>query len=211
MKHLTIALLMALPVLSGCRGMTSDKPPVHPNLNMDFQQKYEAQEANAFFADGRAMRPLVPGTVARGFLNEDTVLHEGRTAEGAYVRTLPVPVDHALLARGRDRYDIFCTPCHGMTGDGRGIIMTGNYGFVPAPTFHEDRLRGIEDGYLFEVIRNGVRNMPSYGYQISVQDRWAIVSYVRALQRSRNASAADVPSDILPELQRSSPTAGLSQ
>ncbi len=210
MKHLTIALLLALPVLSGCRGMTSDKPPVHPNLNMDYQEKFEAQERNPFFADGRAMRPLVPGTVARGFLRENSALAYGRTPNGSYVQTMPVPLTRTLLERGRERYDIFCTPCHGLTGDGRGIIMTGNYGYVPAPTFHDDRLRGVEDGYIYEVIHYGVRNMPAYGYQISVEDRWAVVSYVRALQRSRNASADDVPADILPEVDRS-PNVGISQ
>lgn len=211
MKHIRSLALIVLLALSGCRGMTSNEPPVHPNLNMDFQEKYEPQEANPFFADGRAMRPLVPGTVARGTLHENVALTTGRTESGALVRTMPVTLTRELLERGRTRYDIFCAPCHGYVGDGRGIIMTGNYGYVPAPTYHDDRLRSIEDGHFFDVITNGIRNMPSYGYNIGVEDRWAIVAYIRALQRSQHAGEADVPADVLPGIEKLSPNVGLSQ
>ena len=155
------------------------------------------QEPNPFFEDGRAMRPPVPGTIARGFLREDTRFYEGRDASGAYVQAMPVAMTREVLERGRERYDIYCTVCHGMTGDGRGIIMVGNggtgYGYVPAPDYHVDRLRDIEDGYLYDVITNGIRNMPGYATQIPVADRWAIVAYIRALQRSQNADIADWP------------------
>ncbi|MFV1981868.1 MAG: cytochrome c, partial [Rhodothermia bacterium] len=158
--------------------------------------KFEAQEANDFFADGRAMRDLPPGTIPRGFLREDVAFHFGKLENGAFVAKSPVPVTADLMARGRDRYEVFCTPCHGSVGDGKGIVSTGDFGLVPAPTYHDDRLRGIEDGYLFDVISNGVRTMRGYGYQVAPEDRWAIVAYVRALQRSQNASADDVPAEV---------------
>jgi mono/diheme cytochrome c family protein len=187
-------------VLAGCRGTVSEKPPIHPVLNMDFQEKFEAQEANDFFADGRAMRSLPPGTVARGFLREDVAFHFGRSGDGTFVTTAPLEVTAESMARGRDRYEVFCTPCHGLAGDGKGIVSTGGYGLVPAPTYHDDRLRSIEDGYLYDVISNGVRTMPGYGYQMAPEDRWAVVSYIRALQRSQHAGADDVPAEVREEL-----------
>lgn len=178
--------LFALVVLFGaCRGSLHDQPPVHINPNMDWQERFDPQEANPFFADGRAMRPPVPGTVARGFLKEDTAFYHGRGSDGAFVANNPVSETAELLARGQKRYDIYCGVCHGLAGDGKGIIMTGNYGYVPAPTYHSDMLRAVPDGYLFDVISNGVRSMPGYAQQIPVADRWAITSYIRALQRSQ--------------------------
>jgi mono/diheme cytochrome c family protein len=208
MNKLTLVVLIAGTVLlAGCRGMISEKPPVHPNLNMDFQEKFEPQEANPFFADGRAMRPPVPGTVARGLLKEDTPFYLGRTAGGEYIEEMPVPMTRELLLRGRERYNIFCTVCHGGAGDGQGIIMTGQssttgqgYGYTPAPSYHIDRLRQVSDGYMYDVIANGVRNMPGYAQQISVLDRWAIVAYVRALQLSQNAGEGDVPPSELAKI-----------
>ena len=202
-RHTTVQLVavLALFAVAGCRGKLSSKPPVHPVLNMDFQERFEAQEVNDFFADGRAMRPLVPGTVPRGFLREDVTFHFGKHESGAFVQESPVAVTADLMARGRDRYDVFCTPCHGLAGDGKGIVSTGGYGLVPAPTYHDDRLRAVEDGYLFDVISNGVRTMQGYGYQVSAEDRWAIVAYVRALQRSQHASASDVPAEVRETLE----------
>jgi mono/diheme cytochrome c family protein len=99
-----------------------------------------------------------------------------------------------LMQRGRERYNIFCSPCHDQTGSGQGIVI--KKGFLPPPTFHQQRLREVEDGHLYEVIRNGIRNMPSYRHQISVADRWAIVAYVRAMQRSQNARLEDIPAQM---------------
>lgn len=180
-------------VMAGCRGSSSSKPPIHISPNMDMQEKFEAQERNPFFADGRAMRAYVKGTVARGRLREDTRYYLGKTANGSFVTQIPIQIDAAVMERGRDRYEIFCSVCHGSAGDGRGIIMTGNYGYVPAPTYHSDALRAQSDGYLYDVIASGVRTMPSYATQIRVKDRWSIVAYIRALQRSQNASISDVP------------------
>lgn len=206
MKRLSLIVLLAGLGLAGCRGTESGAPPIHPNLNMDFQQRLDPQEANAFFADGRAMRTPVAGTVPRGMLRDDAPFYYGRTAAGGpYVTAMPVPATREVLLRGQERYNIYCSPCHGRAGNGQGIVTTGGYGFAPAPDFHADRLRQIEDGYLFDVITNGVRTMPPYYSQIPVADRWAIVAYVRALQRSQNATAEDVPAPERERLATSNP------
>lgn len=196
------ACLIALLVLAGCRGMQSDDPPIHPNLNMDFQERFDPQEANPFFEDNMAMRPPVPGTVARGLLLEDTEFYLGRTGTGEFVEEMPVPVTREMLLRGRERYDIFCAVCHGKAGDGQGIIMTGNYGYTPATNYHDERLREAPAGYLYDVITNGVRNMPSYAQQVPVADRWAIVTYIRALQRSQYATEDDIPPSVLARIEQ---------
>lgn len=183
-----LTAVFVLGALAGCRGDASDAPPIHINPNMDWQERFDPQEANDFFADGRAMRPPVAGTVARGFLREDTAFHFGRDASGAYVASTPVEVTAELMERGRERYEIFCSVCHGSAGDGQGIIMTGNYGYVPAPTYHSEALRAAPDGYYYDVIANGIRSMPGYAQQIPVADRWAITAYIRALQRSQYAA-----------------------
>ena len=193
-----IAVLVVLSALPGCRGMKSGKPPIHPNLNMDFQQRLEAQEPNAFFADNAAQREPVAGTVRRGWLRTtaNAPFHYGRDASGAYVAEIPVEVTGALLARGRERYGIYCSVCHGLAGDGRGIVAVGNggqgYGFA-VPSYHTEGLKARPDGYVYDVILNGVNTMPSYGHEMPPSDRWAVVAYVRALQRSQDAAPADVP------------------
>ncbi len=182
---LTALMLIAVTLVS-CRGQLSDKPPVHPQQNMYFQERFNAQQENPFFDDNRSMRPPVAGTVARGALRENIELYEGIDEDGDFVDEFPVDVTRDLLYRGQDRYDIFCTMCHGGTGDGQGIIMTGQYGYVPAPSFHDARVRELPLGEIYSAIYNGVRTMPSYRSQIPVEDRWAIVAYVRALQQSQN-------------------------
>lgn len=195
MKKITIILLALAVIVSGCtRHRPSEKPPLHPNPNMDSQPRYDPQAPSEFFADGKAMRTPVAGTIARGWLRDDPMYYTGKNASGDFVRTSPVPTDMELLKRGRERYDIFCSPCHSRVGDGRGIMM--QRGYIPPPSFHEERLRDTTDGYMFEVITNGVRNMPGYRDQIPVDDRWAIIAYLRALQRSKNATIDDVPIDI---------------
>lgn len=184
-------LLVGL-MLSGCRGSISEKPPIHPNMNMDQQPRVEAQEVNNFFEDGRAMRQPVEGTVPRGLRKSDVEYYEGVDENGDWISETPVELTRSILYRGQERYNVFCTPCHGITGDGQGIIMTGQYGYVPAPTFHQERLREAPDGEIYSAIYNGVRNMPSYAHQVPVEDRWAIVAYVRALQASQNVSEDDI-------------------
>ncbi|MFQ5568823.1 MAG: c-type cytochrome [Rhodothermales bacterium] len=205
MHRLTIiTVLFGGLLLAGCRGSTSDEPPVHLNRNMDFQERFEPQEANPFFADGRAMRLPVAGTVARGMLKEDTRFYQGRDESGAFVVGMPVPVTREFLLRGRERFDIFCAVCHGKAGDGQGIIMTGQYGYTPAPDFHDANVvpRMAADGYVFDAISNGIRTMPGYAQQIPVADRWAITAYIRALQRSQHASIDDLPESELANIQQ---------
>jgi len=180
------ALLLLSVVLISCRGQTTDKPPIRHHFNMNFQERFNAQQENPFFEDGMAMRTPVEGTVARGNLRHNIALFEGVDEDGNYIDEIPVDVTRDFLYRGKERYDIFCQMCHGGTGDGRGIIMTGDYGYVPAPTFHRSDSYNMPDGELYSAIANGIRTMPSYATQIGVEDRWAIVAYIRALQKSQN-------------------------
>ncbi len=189
----TTSLLAVLTLaLFACRGEKFERQPVHPNMNMDQQKRFEAQEENTFFEDNRSMRMPVEGTVSRGNLREDLAYYEGRNEDGSYVENMPVDVTKSFLRRGQKQYNIYCAPCHGQTGDGRGIIMVGGYGYVPAPTYHQQRLRQVEDGYLYSTIAEGIRTMPSYAHQVKVRDRWAIVAYIRALQHSQNVPEAQM-------------------
>lgn len=186
-------------VLSGCQGQPSENPPIHPNLNMDFQTKYRPQKKNEFFEDGRAMREPVAGTVAQGQLKENSALHLGKTGE-SFVTKIPLQITQAFVERGHERYDIYCAVCHGKTGAANGIVVQRNAGMLKPPSFHEDRLVNMPAGQIYDAIIHGVRgNMPSYAYAIPVEDRWAIVAYVQALQLSRRATLKDVPSDIATE------------
>ena len=144
-----------------------------------------------FYTDLRSARPPVEGTVARGQLHEDTYLYTGKIGDnpGDY---MPFPVTEELLARGQQRYNIYCAPCHSRVGDGNGVIPSRGFPRKP-PSYHTDRLRKVPLGYLFDVITNGFGSMPDYASQIPPRDRWAIVAYIRALQLSQDATTADVP------------------
>ncbi len=185
-KLLKLAALAAPLLLASCRGQISTKEPIHLNPNMDQQRRFEAQESNPFFEDNRSMRMPVEGTIARGKLRHDTEYYQGTTSSGAFIERAPVEATKAFILRGQNQYNVFCTPCHGAVGDAQGIIMTGQYGYVPAPSFHIDRIRDMPDGEIYSAITNGVRTMPSYAHQVDVEDRWAIVTYIRALQRSQH-------------------------
>ncbi len=179
----------------GCyRESPSDKPPVHLNPNMDNQEKYKAQAESRFFPNGSTMRVPVEGTVARGYLREDSEYYRGKNEAGKFIQNAPVDIDMNLLKRGQERFNIYCSPCHGRVGDGHGIMVSK--GFVPPPSFHLEHMREMPDGQIYDIISNGIRNMPAYRHQIRPDDRWAIVAYFRALQRSQNASLEDVPKDI---------------
>jgi mono/diheme cytochrome c family protein len=171
------------------------------------QPAYRPLEPSPFFNDGRSARPLEPGTVARGHLDENTHLHTGRRSEapadardaGAYADTFPLPVTMDLLKRGRDRYQVFCAMCHGPLGQGDGKIV--QRGFTPPPSYHDDMARGLKDvrlrdapvGYYYDVVTNGYGAMASYATQVPrVEDRWALVAYVRALQVSQNVRVQDL-------------------
>ncbi len=162
---------------SGCRQEMYDQP------------KYKDLRHSDFFADGRQARPLPDGTVARGFLRADSRVYSGKVGN-ALVTEFPVPLGAAVLARGRQRFDIFCSPCHDRTGSGAGMVVLR--GYRPPPSFHIDRLRNAPVGHFYDVITNGFGAMPDYSSQIDVADRWAIVAYVRALQLSQNAPVAAI-------------------
>jgi mono/diheme cytochrome c family protein len=195
---LMLLLFGALAAL-GCQGTPSEKPPIRVNPNMDETPRYNPQAEGPFFDDDKAMRPPVEGTVARGQLHADKVYWEGVGPDGEPVKENPVPLTKAGLERGRERFNIYCTPCHSQVGDGKGIVT--QRGFVPPPSFHDDLIRNYPDGHIFQVISNGIRNMPAYGPQIPVSDRWLIVHYVRALQRSQNARLSDVPEELRDRLR----------
>jgi mono/diheme cytochrome c family protein len=160
-------------------------------LDMHVQPKQNPYSRSDFFPDQRSERPLVEGTVARGQLHEDTYLYTGKlgNAPGDY---MPFPVTKELLARGRERYDIYCAPCHSLLGDGNGFIPSRGFSRKP-PSYHIPRLQKAPLGYLFDVITDGFGIMPDYRSQITAEDRWKIVAYIRALQFSQNATKADVP------------------
>jgi cytochrome c553 len=152
---------------------------------MNNQHKIRPQKANPFFSDGRGDRPSVPGTVARGQLHTNSVYYAGMSADGKLVATNPLPITPELLARGQERFNIFCSVCHDRGGTGQGTIV--RRGFKQPQTFHSDRLRQIQDGYFFDVMTKGFGSMYSYADRVPVEDRWAIVAYIRALQLSQNA------------------------
>jgi mono/diheme cytochrome c family protein len=181
--------LTSVVVLSGCaRGCTSSRPPVHLNPSMDDQPKVLPQTASDFFFNGASMREPVPGTIAIGGLKEDAAFFTGKGADGQFVATVPVPQNEALLERGRQRYVIYCQPCHDARGEGKGILF--QRGNVPTASFHDEKILKYPDGQIFDVMTNGMGLMPSYKWPIPPSDRWAIIAYIRELERRRPASAA---------------------
>jgi hypothetical protein len=221
---LQIALIASFLMLASCR------------QDMHNQPRYEPLQPSQMFADGRASRPLVEGTVPRGGLKRDRELYTGRRglvrpaamtggaavqaapqapagnqpdASGAFsfdpdlVTEFPMPITRQILQRGQERYRMFCTPCHGYRGDANGMIV--QRGLSRPPSFHIDRLRQAPVGHFFDVITNGFGAMYSYASRIPVHDRWAIISYVRALQLSQGATAQDVPENERGRIQQVSP------
>jgi len=177
----------SLVTLAGCaRGCTSGRPPIHINPSMDDQPKVLSQTASTFFFDGSSMRQPVPGTVAIDGLKEDTAFFQGKGADGQFVAMNPVTVDEAVLERGRQRYVIYCQPCHDARGDGKGILF--QRGNVPTASFHDEKILKYPDGQLFDIMTNGMGLMPAYRWPIPPSDRWAIIAYIRDLERKRLAS-----------------------
>ncbi|MCC6849600.1 MAG: cytochrome c [Deltaproteobacteria bacterium] len=171
---------LALLVLPGCRQDMHDQP------------KYQPLEESHFFEDGRASRPRVPGTVARGRRDDDELLVSGKV-DGKLSEVFPEPVTRATLERGHRDYDVHCSPCHDRAGTGQGMIV--QRGYKQPTSFHDARLRGMPPGYFFDVVTNGFGVMPSYATQVPVADRWAIAAYIRALQLSQHATVAEVPAE----------------
>ena len=161
--------------------------------DMAHQPKARPLSPTEFFDDGRSERPLLENTVARGALADDALFVPKDSND------FPLPVNQELLERGQERYQIFCTPCHGLQGDGNGLIAMR--GMKHPPSYHQDRLRQVPSGYLYDVVTNGFGAMLGYSAQIPPRDRWAIIAYVRALQLSRNAHVADLPGDVREKLK----------
>jgi mono/diheme cytochrome c family protein len=167
--------------------------------DMHDQPKYIPLRGSTFFADERSARPIVAGTVARGQLREDTLRYTGKV-EGADATVFPFPIDAEVLRRGRERFDIYCSPCHSRTGEGDGMIV--RRGYRRPPSYHEERLRNAPVGHFFDVITNGFGAMPDLAAQVKADDRWAIAAYIRALQLSAHATLADVPPAERAQLDR---------
>ena len=186
--------LCLLPLLAaGCRQDMHDAP------------RYDPLEESAIWRNGMSAQPIVQGTVARGHLNDDTHLYEGKI-DGQPATTFPFAITRTELDRGQERYNVYCSPCHDKTGTGNGMVV--QRGYRQAASFHIDRLRDIAPGYIFDVISNGFGVMPDYRAQIPADDRWRIVAYVRALQMARHATTADVPASELGKLDQPAAPAG---
>ena len=179
-RYVSVLIVVIMIALTGsaCRQDMHDQP------------KYTPLRSTPFFGDVRSARPLIAGTVAQGQLHEDPFLETGKIGN-ADAAVFPFPVDAAVMARGRERFEIFCTPCHGRTGTGDGMIV--QRGYRRPPTYHDDRLRNAPIGHFVDVMANGFGAMPDYSDQVGARDRWAIAAYIRALQLSQHAQLADVP------------------
>lgn len=182
------AIGLAAVVMAGCR------------LDMHIQPKYKGLEPSSFFNDGRSERPVIPGTVARGQLRTDELYYTGKI-NGQVADVFPFAITQKDLARGRDRFNVYCAPCHDYTGSGNGMIV--QRGFPPPPSYHIDRLMKAPVGHFFDVMTNGYGTMYSYAARVTPRDRWCIAAYIRALQLSQNARTSDVPAKELAKLQGS--------
>jgi len=172
---------MSIAVLAGCR------------QDMHNQPKYKPLRETVYYPDGRSARPLVAGTVARGQLRAEAGFYTGLGPNQQPVTTLPFPLTRKVLERGRERYNIYCAPCHAEVGDGNGMIV--QRGYLRPPSLHDERLRRAPLGHFVDVMTNGLGGMPDYSEQVSPEDRWSIAAYIRALQLSQNATMAEVPED----------------
>ncbi len=184
----TIAIIWVILgtfLLSACHQSMYDTPK--------YRKPYMEETSRTIFSDGMVARPRVPNTVSQSQVLADEHFYTGKI-DGEFVTEFPYPVDRAMIRRGQDRFNIFCSPCHGYVGNGLGMVQ--RHGLTPPANYHTDRLREAEVGYIFDVITNGYRNMYPYGPKIPPEDRWAIIAYVRALQRSQHASCDDVPDGV---------------
>jgi mono/diheme cytochrome c family protein len=180
-------LLTVLSAATGCR------------VDMHVQPRYDPLAASSFFPDGRSERPMIPGTVPHGMLRTDELRYTGKI-NGVPANEFPFPITRAGLERGRERFNIYCTPCHDYTGSGHGIMV--QRGFQQPPSYHSERLRNMPVGHFFDVITNGYGAMYSYAGRVEPDDRWRIAAYIRALQLSQNATLNDVPADQRAQLQK---------
>jgi mono/diheme cytochrome c family protein len=189
MRPRHVLVLASLIALTGCaRGCTSSSPPIHINPSMFNQPKVLPQTSSDFFYNGSSMRDPVPGTIPIGGLKEDSAFYTGKGADGQFVATSPVPVNEKLVERGHDRFRIYCQPCHDARGEGKGILF--QRANVPTANLHQEKILKYPDGQIFDVITNGTGLMSGYKWPIRAADRWAIIAYVRDLERKKLASSA---------------------
>jgi mono/diheme cytochrome c family protein len=188
-------------VLVAALGVASLALVVGCRQDMHDQPKYKPLAASALFPDGQSARPLIADTVARGHLDDDLEFYSGKTAAGKLLDVFPLAVTTDVLQRGRERFNIYCSPCHDRTGSGRGMVV--RRGFKPPPSFHLERLVQSPPGHFFDVMTSGFGAMPDYRSQVAPADRWAIVAYIRALQRSQQATLADATPEEAAKLQGS--------
>lgn len=187
-------LLAAAALLAGCSNFPSRHPPIWLWSDMKKQDKFKPQMSTTQFPDGRSSRRPVQGTVSRESYRPDAPFATGVNADNTYVARNPLPLNKETLLHGQARFDVYCAPCHDRTGSGRGVVPAKAV-WVPG-NMHDDRIVNFVDGEIFHVISNGRRTMPGYRFQIPEKDRWAIVAYVRALQRSWRGTMNDVPADL---------------
>ncbi len=194
--------LLPLAVIALARTSTSSKPRIHIVPDMDSQESFKAQQGSTLFSDGRAARLAPAGTVARGQLKEDDHYYRGKIAD-AYATEFPkqVQVTEELLLRGKNRFQVFCAPCHGRAGYGDGMVARhadalAEGTWTQPADFHTDAIRQRPVGEIFDILTNGVRNMPAHGRQIKVHDRWAIVAYAKALQLSQEVDVESLPAEF---------------
>lgn len=201
-----IFLLIATMSIMGFRGSRSTKPPLEVFPDMDRQAKYKPQAASDFFEDGRADRPVVPGTVMFGSYNSDDYFTTGKV-NGEFGSGFPVAINHDLMRLGQEKFNIFCAVCHGESGNGNGVtkasILTTR--MAATPSYHDDRIRNMPEGQIFDTITHGknytmTSGMGPYGAKLSPKERWAVIAYLRALQRAHNATVSDVPPEKRGEL-----------
>ena len=191
-----VLITAACVALAACRQDMHDAP------------SYDPLQQTSFFANGAASRPLVANTVARGQLRADEHLYTGKV-NGQAATEFPMPVTKDVLDRGQERFNVYCSPCHGRTGEGNGMVV--QRGFRAPPTYHQERLRNVPVGYFFDVMTNGFGAMQDYSAQVTVPDRWAIAAYIRVLQLSRHATVDDVPADRRGDLDRPAATPAPAQ
>lgn len=205
-----ILCVVAVVSILGLPGSKSSSPPLYIFPDMDWQAKYLPQGSNSFFKNRMNDRPSIAHTISRGqgwergrvFSSTYTylpslnpTLYTGKEADGSFSQGFPLLVDEGLMLEGQKQYTLFCQVCHGASGDGNGI--TKQYGMIATASYHDDRIRQMPGGEIFHTITHGKNTMNGYADKLSPEERWAIVAYVRALQRSQNASVSDVPSDKL--------------
>lgn len=206
--------VVATVSLLGFRGCTSERTPLEVFPDMDRQHKFRPQAESGFFADRRADRPQVPGSVPHitadqeafphtapdNKFREDGYLATGKQQDGSFGAGFPVPVTHEAMARGQELFNIYCAICHGQTGDGKGVVANERYGYATIISLLQSRLATMPEGEIFNTITYGKNTMGPYGAKIRTEDRWKVILYLRALQRAANGTAADVPADKKGEL-----------